>query len=560
MAKPKKARLKIYSVKHRKAVKKTKPVKSRKFLAKKPKAKKNIKKIHPIKYRKTIISSKKKLFNRVKKVSKAVKKQVKVKKSKKTKKIIKKSIAEKRKIVQPQTKLADSRDESLFKAKIKVVGIGGGGGSIVSEIGRSLPRASFLVADTDIRALKKRPGLKYFWFGENLTRGLGTGSNLELGKKAALQAKEKVESILKGQDIVILIASLGGGLGSGAAQVFAEIARDCGVITFGIFTMPFKFEGKSKHKTAQNALRALKPLLNVSLVIPNEKIFKIINANTPITQAFSVVNKSLTDSLESLINLIYNPGVINIDFADLRTILRGRGNMSFLNTIEESGKDRADKICKNVLLNPLLQSSKFQAEKILFNISGSDTLSMFEVEKISRHIAESNPAAKIIFGISKNHKLKNKIKTTILMTGRAAGGKFIEDEFESPIIKEVSGPEAAKPEKPKKKISIAEKKNKQKKTKKPGAKKSGSSQKPTEKQDGQILAPVFGNTSVSAGLSPAGEKRLSIVEEFSAPAKKAIRRSGLDVKKVQEQEEKKRVAQEKEWEIPAFLRRVKFNK
>ena len=146
------------------------------------------------------------------------------------------------------------------------------------------------------------------------------------------------------------------------------------------------------------------------------------------------------------------------------------------------------------------------------------------------------------------------------MTGRAAGGKFIEDEFESPIIKEVSGPEAAKPEKPKKKISIAEKKNKQKKTKKPGAKKSGSSQKPTEKQDGQILAPVFGNTSVSAGLSPAGEKRLSIVEEFSAPAKKAIRRSGLDVKKVQEQEEKKRVAQEKEWEIPAFLRRVKFNK
>jgi len=451
-------------------------------------------------------------------------------------------------------------EESLFKAKIRVVGIGGGGGSIVSEIGRSLEKASFVIADTDIRALKKRSGTKYFWFGENLTRGLGTGANPELAKRAAGEAKEKMGSILKDQDILIFIASLGGGLGSGATQVFAQAAKDFGGITFGIFTMPFKFEGKNKHKIAQNALKTFKPLLNVSLVIPNEKIFKIIDANTPITEAFSIVNKSLTGSLESLIDLIYNPGVINIDFADLRTILRGRGNMSFLNTIEESGKDRAEKICQKVLFNPLLQSNKFRAEKILFNISGSDNLSMFEVEKISRYIADSNPGAKIIFGISKNPKLKNKIKTTILMTGRAAGGKFIEDEFESPIIKEVSGPEAAKPEKPKKKISIAEKKNKQKKTKKPGAKKSGSSQKPTEKQDGQILAPVFGNTSVSAGLSPAGEKRLSIVEEFSAPAKKAIRRSGLDVKKVQEQEEKKRVAQEKEWEIPAFLRRVKFNK
>ena len=183
--------------------------------------------------------------------------------------------------------------ESLFKAKIKVIGIGGGGGSIVSEIGRSLEKATFVIADTDIRALKKKSGIKYFWFGEELTHGLGTGVNVDLAKQAAESAKEKISAIFKDQDIIIFIASLGGGLGSGATQIFAEAAREFGGITFGIFTMPFKFEGKNKQRIAQNALKSLRRSLNVSLVIPNEKIFKIIDANTPITNAFSTVNKSL---------------------------------------------------------------------------------------------------------------------------------------------------------------------------------------------------------------------------------------------------------------------------
>ena len=596
MAKPKKAKIK-------RAVAKKPVIKKKKIKAKKPKrvlarkiksAKKKVsaklknkkkksrkRKIHPVKYRKAVISLKKKLFNRVKKISKTVKKTAKAKKAKKkviklvrpkrTKKIV---IHKARKILL-KNEVLDSPEESLFKAKIRVVGIGGGGGSIVSEIGRSLEKASFVIADTDIRALKKRPGTKYFWFGENLTRGLGTGANPELAKKAASQAKEKMGSILEGQDILIFIASLGGGLGSGATQVFAEAARDFGGITFGIFTLPFKFEGKNKHKIAQNALRTLKPLLNVSLVIPNEKIFKIIDANTPITEAFSIVNKSLTGSLESLINLIYNPGVINIDFADLRTILRGRGNMSFLNNIEESGKDRVDKICEKVLFNPLLQSNKFQAEKILFNISGSDNLSMFEVEKISRYIADSNPGAKIIFGISKNPKLKNKIKTTILMTGAGTKDKFAED-FAGKIKEETESQadktEESKLDKLPEKIEIINKKQEKSQTKKPVRKKPNNEKgggKKTKKPAGrkqskkqeEVLVPVFGNIPVPADLSAvAGEKKLSVVEAAPESSKKAIRRSGLEIKKAQDQEEKKRMAQEKEWEIPAFLRRVKFNK
>lgn len=471
-----------------------------------------------------------------------------------------------KKAVLPESEAAGSLKEASFKAKIRVIGIGGGGGSIVSEIGKSLEKASFIIADTDIRALKKKSAIKYFWFGENLTRGLGTGANPELAKKAAWEAKEKMNSILKDQDIIIFIASLGGGLGSGATQVFAEAARDFGGITFGIFTLPFKFEGKNKNRIAQNALRTLRPLLNVSLAIPNEKIFKIIDASTPITEAFSIVNKSLTGSLESLIDLIYNPGVINIDFADLRTILKGSGNSAFLNTIEESGKNRGDKICERIFLNPLLQKYGLKSEKILFNIAGSDNLSMFEVEKISRHISEANPEAKIIFGISKNSKLKNKIKTTILMTGSGVSDKFA--NYQEETVKEAKEilpqnvTEKAEPGDYKKKIKIIVKKHKKSQNKRLAKKgqHNGSGQGKNDKKQEEILIPVFGKAPLSVSLSSVSEKKLSVVEASQESYKRAIRRSGLEVKKAQEQEEKKRMTQEKEWEIPAFLRRVKFNK
>jgi cell division protein FtsZ len=611
MAKPKKAKIKRVATKksHRKKkiikVKKPKRVLARKIKIAKKKVFKKLKnkvknKLKSIRLTNIQASKNTRRHNlqKKKKIFKAVRKQVKIKKpkriTKKAKKIIKaigakpknkiikKIITPQQKTVLPKIELADSRDESLFKAKIRVIGIGGGGGSIVSEIGRSLEKASFIIADTDIRALKKKSAIKYFWFGENLTRGLGTGANPELAKKAAENEKEKLGSIFKDQDIVIFIASLGGGLGSGATQVFAEVARDFGGITFGIFTLPFKFEGKNKNRIAQNALKTLRPLLNVSLAIPNEKIFKIINADTPITEAFSIINKSLTGSLESLIDLIYNPGVINIDFADLRTILKGRGNLAFLNTIEESGKDRGDKICQRILSNPLLQREKLKSEKILFNVAGSDNLSMFEVEKISRHISDSNPDAKIIFGISKNQKLKNKIKTTILMTGEGTTDKIANYQEETiKETKEISHQditEKAKTSDYKKKIKIIEKKHKKIQNKRSMKKephddsdagknnKKLPALKPPKKEE-EVLIPVFGKVAYPADLSPVSEKRLSVVEASqesykNLPASRhgAIRRSGLEVKKAQEQEEKKRMAQEKEWEIPAFLRRVKFNK
>jgi cell division protein FtsZ len=570
MAKLKKKKAKKIAKKFKKKilrkVSKKKPAKRRKVLVGRAKAiKRKPKKV----FRKKI--------KRVVKLRKIVRKKIVVKKHRSAHVNLKKIIARKKKVIKPikikgfaprknpsmrlraRRKIAESKpagfdSEALFKAKIKVIGIGGGGGSIVSEIGRSLEKATFVIADTDIRALKKKSGIKYLWFGQDLTHGLGTGVNVELAKQAAEMVKEKISAIFKDQDIIIFVASLGGGLGSGATQVFAEAAREFGGITFGIFTMPFKFEGKNKQRVAQNALKSLRQSLNVSLVIPNEKIFKVIDPSTPITSAFSTVNKSLIESLESLIDLIYNPGIINIDFADLRTILRGRGSSAFLNTAEESGKDRAEKICKNVLVNPLLQNNSFETEKILFNIAGAENLSMFEVEKISSHIANLNPKAKIIFGISKDNKLNNKIKTTILMTGgqikeEAPAGFARGEPVEKDLLVQASEPE---------KIIVVEKSEPPKKIGKLRKKVAHRKEKPTEKSEEVpiSLVPVF---EQPIPVTPIVEqKKMEIIEMPIILNKKTIRRSGLEIRKAEEQAEKKKLAQEKEWEIPAFLRKMKI--
>jgi len=573
------------SVKKIKKIKIAKPVKQKKIL---PGEKKKIKPVKKVLKKKKIVTKKKNLRHssgqekniakqkkivKIKKIAKPKKIGAKKKKIEKPKKEIKakKAVKHKTKKTEPKLPIKDFPAESLFKARIKVIGIGGGGSSIVSEIGRSLDKATFVVADTDIRALKKKSGIKYFWFGQELTHGLGTGVNVDLARQAAESAKEKISGTFKDQDIIIFIASLGGGLGSGATQIFADAAREFGGITFGIFTMPFKFEGKNKQRIAQTALKSLRQTLNVSLVIPNEKIFKIIDANTPITDAFSIVNKSLIESLESLIDLIYNPGIINIDFADLRAILKGRGNSAFLNTSEESGKDRAEKICQKILANPLLQTSGFEAEKILFNVAGSENLSMFEVEKISSHISGLNPKAKIIFGISKSPKLKNKIKTTILMTGGEVEEELVaEAELVKIVVPEIVEKQAVREVKEEKKLVIKkEKKKVEKPIKKPAKKEKikKPSRKVQDKPETKGPKEHFEEKPISfipvfeAPIPPVSiveSSRMNIVDAVSDSSKKITRRSGLEIKRAEELQEKKRIEQEKEWEIPAFLRKIKY--
>jgi len=400
---------------------------------------------------------------------------------------------------------------AIFRPKIRVIGIGGGGSSIVSEIGRTLKKANFVIVDTDIRTMKKKPGIKYFYFGQAITHGLGTGMNPLLAREAAEKEKDRITKLLEGQDIVILVASLGGGLGSGVAPFFAEISRNLNNVTLGIFTLPFKFEGKKKAKISSQVLQSLKKHLNALITISNEKIFKIIDEKTSITEAFSLVNKNLIESLESLIDLIYNPGLINIDFADVRTILKGRGMAAFLNSAEASGNDRAEKVVEKVLSNPLFDSN-IKAEKVLFNITGGNNLSMIEVDKVSKKIAELNPKAKIIFGISKNPGSKNKIKTTLLITGPS---------------------------------SVAEPKQKIEKV-----------IEPVKKE--KVLTKSLKKLKIIKTKPVKLTKVPIAVEIKSNDNREMIRRSALEIKKAQEVEESKKLNQESEWEVPAFLRRIRF--
>lgn len=316
--------------------------------------------------------------------------------------------------------------EQVKKTKIRVIGIGGGGGSIVSEIASKIKKATFVAANIDLRALKQvSRKVERFPFGQSFTRGLGTGMNPELGEMAAQSEQERIKKLLKGQDLVILIACLGGGTSSGATPIFAKISRNLGNLTYGIFTLPFKFEGEKKIEIAKIALEKLKPKLNAITLIPNERIFQIIDKATPLNKALSAINKTLSDGLGGLLEVIYQPGLINIDFADLRTVLQGRGRLAFLNTAWVQKKKGSEKIAiEKVLNSPLYPYSVRGAKGVLFNIAGEKNLNLEEVSQISKNILELvNPAAKIIFGISPTRhkggeaKYQNLIKTTLLATG-----------------------------------------------------------------------------------------------------------------------------------------------
>jgi len=401
----------------------------------------------------------------------------------------------------------------IKKIKIRVVGIGGGGGSIVSEVcQRILPQGkgkiSFVVANTDLKALKKTSFQTIrFSFGQNLTFGLGTGMNPRLGRSAAQKEKEKIKKILEGQDLIIFVSSLGGGVGSGATPVFAKICQGLGILTLGFFTLPFKFEGEKKMEIAKDSLRKLKPYLNALSIIPNERIFQVIDKKTPLTNAFSVINKTLSKSLEGLLEIIYQPGLINIDFADLKTILTGNipepsfGKIAYLNTIEVEGQNKVPEAIKKLISSPLYPYSISGVQGILFNISGQPNLKLTEVNEISQAIFnESKGEAKIIFGVSENRELKDKLKIIILAVGCKTN--FISSKMKAR----------------EKKISKVKKQKIKAKSE-------------TEKK---VLA------------TPVG---------FFEKTSQKIRRNALQVKRALQEEEEKILEQEKFFETPTFLRK-----
>lgn len=412
------------------------------------------------------------------------------------------------------------------KTRIRVIGIGGGAGNIVSEIASKIKKASFVVANTDIKALKttSRKAI-HFQFGQNLTHGLGTGMDPELGEMAAQDEKEKIKKILENQNLLILVACLGGGTASGATPIFAKISRKLGNLTLGIFTLPFKFEGEKKMGIALSALEKLRPRVNAFLVIPNERIFQIIDKKTPLKVALSAINKMLSESLEGLIEMIYTPGLINIDFADLKTILEGQGKLSYLNTVKVQKKEgAAQEAVEKVLNNPLYPYSIRGSKGILLNIAGERDLELSQVSQISKTISElANSEAKIIFGISQNKKYSDIIQTTLLATGcqikilpkKPKKRKFKKAPLPAQILRKKTR-EGSVEKKPK----IVKKVKKSKKIK---------IEVPKEAKEDEVK-PVAAET----------EK---------------IRKNALQIRKETQAAEQELLEKEKIWETPAFLRK-----
>ena len=425
------------------------------------------------------------------------------------------------------------QSERVKRTKIRVIGVGGGGGSIVSEIASRVSQASFVVANTDLQALKtvSRKATR-FQFGASLTQGLGTGMNPELGQIAAQQEKEKIKKLLEGQDLCILVVCLGGGTGSGAAPIFAKISKSLGNLTYGIFTLPFKFEGEKKMGIAKASLERVRPYLNALSIIPNERIFQIVDKATPLQQALSAINRNLSESLAGLIETIYEPGLINIDFANLKTVLEGRGRLAYLNAVVvPKGEKSPQEAIEKVLNSPLYPYTIRGAKGVLFNIAGEKEINLNEVNQISRNISSLlNKEAKIIFGVSQGRKYQDKIKITLLATG--CGMKvFSEKPKRKRKAKKKVVPEPIPMPKPKPRPKQKLKKKKMKKV---------TPQKPKE-------------------VEKIPEEGL---ERPTPPEKKAveirIRKNGLQIKREAEEEEKEMLEKEKFWESPAFLRKRRF--
>ncbi len=535
---------------------------------------------------------------KIKKPAKRRKIKVKPKKKKKARRKLKMA-----KVIKAKKSVSDA---TFHKTKVRVIGIGGGGGSIVSEIVSRVKRADFVVANTDSRALKGIRRVKRFQFGQDLTHGLGTGMNTEVGETAALNEKEKIKKLFEGQDLCIIISSLGGGTGSGSTPIFAKISKSLKCLTYGIFTLPFEFEGEKKMEIAKESLLKIKPHLNAFSVIPNERIFRIIDKDTPLKDALSAINEKLVENLEGLIGMIYLPGLINIDFADLKTVLSGRGKLAYLNTIEIEDLQKEEAV-KKVTSTPFYPYTIKGARGILYNIVGGKALQLSEVSRISRIISDSvNKNAKIIFGINQSPKYQNKIRITLLATGCGGKGVLLKPvtSLESSLsIIEKSKPPSVKitpvtVQKPKRKTRImlrrqvrkpksksqptvdqpkvdkSKPKSKLKTELKPKKKIFSKPKKKlkirisVKKKKVSPLQPMAGQPRAAikkklkkkkilrrnlASNSKAGLNE-SIRRQFEMPDGK-VRRTGLQLKKVVEDEEKELLEQEKIWETPAILRR-----
>lgn len=304
-------------------------------------------------------------------------------------------------------------------AKLKVMGIGGGGTNCVSSmvVNKQIQGVDFIVVNTDAQALLVSQVPNKLQIGEDLTKGLGAGGSPEIGKQAAEESREKIKEILFDSDMIFLTCGMGGGTGTGGAPIIAEIAKELGILTVGVVTKPFNFEGTRRMAQAEEGIVDLKGKLDTLIVIPNQRLLEIVDKKMTFLEAFKVVDSVLAQAVAGIADLIITPGLINVDFADIRTIMTDAGS-ALMGTGTGVGENRAVTAARTAISSPLLDMSISGAKGVLFNVIGGPDMTMSEVDEAARLISESvDPDANIIFGATVDEKRVDEIQITVIATG-----------------------------------------------------------------------------------------------------------------------------------------------
>ncbi len=304
-------------------------------------------------------------------------------------------------------------------ARIRVVGVGGSGGNALNYmVSNKVKGVEFIAVNSDAQDLHHSLAKKKIHIGKNLTRGLGAGGNPDMGRRAAEETREEIANSIKGSDMIFITGGMGGGTGTGAAPVVAKIARESGALTVGVVTKPFLFEGPERMRLALLGIEELKKEVDALITIPNDRLLAIVDRDTPAITAFGICDNVLKQAVEGITDLITMPGIINVDFADIRSVMENAGS-ALMGVGVSSGEKRAEEAARMAINSPLLEVSITGAKGVLFAIAGGDDLGMLEIQDAARIITESiDPHAKVIFGAIKDDKLKkNEIKVTVIATG-----------------------------------------------------------------------------------------------------------------------------------------------
>ncbi len=310
-------------------------------------------------------------------------------------------------------------EETNNNAKIKVIGLGGGGSNAINRMMEArFTGVEFIVANTDVQALRASPAPVKLQLGARLTLGLGAGADPEVGKNAALEDREQIKKLLDGADMVFVTAGLGGGTGTGSAPIVAATAKEMGILTVAVVTKPFAFEGRHRSQQAEAGLAELRGVVDTLITIPNQRLLAVVDRGTPLVEAFKVADTVLLQAVQGISDLILVPGLINLDFADVRTIMAGMG-MALMGAGVGKGEHRALDAAQKAIASPLLDETSIDgARGILINFTGGSDLSLHEVEEAARVVQEAaHEEAHIIFGAVIDPSLQDEVRITVIATG-----------------------------------------------------------------------------------------------------------------------------------------------